>query len=67
MIYHNSGNFCNDPYSESSSEKCMAFQIMAWSLIVHKILLKINLFSLFLDNIMSNRTDVNAHFLSHWK
>ena len=45
----------------------MAFQIMAWSLIVHKILLKINLFSLFLDNIMSNRTDVNAHFLSHWK
>ena len=31
-----SGYLYNEPFSESNEEKCTAFQIMVWSLIVHK-------------------------------
>ena len=33
---HVSGNLYNKGFSESSKEKCTAFQSMDWSLIVHK-------------------------------
>ena len=36
---HISGNF-NEFFSQSSEEKCMAFQRMAWSLLLIKMLLK---------------------------
>ena len=35
-----SGYLHNEPFSESNEEKCMAFQSMAWFLIVHKNTIK---------------------------
>ena len=35
-----SGYLYNELFSEKNEEKCMAFQRMAWSLIVHKNLIK---------------------------
>ena len=37
---HISGNMYNELYSESSEEKCMVFQSIAWSLFVHKNTIK---------------------------
>ena len=45
-LNHTSGNLYNELLSESSEEKCTAFQSMAWSLLFIKILLKtVQLFS----------------------
>ena len=38
--HHIAGNICNELFSESSEEKCTAFQSMGWSLIVHKSTIK---------------------------
>ena len=37
---HISGNLYNERFSKSSEEKCAVVQSTAWSLIVHKMLLK---------------------------
>ena len=37
---HTSVNLYNEPFSESSEEKCMTFESVDWSLIVHKYTIK---------------------------